>query len=64
MAGSDLVLGHAIGDDLADVDSAIKAGALWGWELRSTTGTATVAIGAAENGTAGNRPSMTLSDEK
>lgn len=48
----------------ADVDSAIKAGALWGWELRATTGTATVAIGAAENGTAGNRPSMTLSDEK
>jgi hypothetical protein len=48
----------------ADVDSAIKAGALWGWELRVTTGTATVAIGAAENGTAGNRPSMTLSDEK
>ncbi len=48
----------------ADVDSAIKAGALWGWELRATSGTATVAIGAAENGTAGNRPSMTLSDEK
>lgn len=48
----------------AEVDSAIKAGTLWGWELRITTGTATVAIGAAENGTAGNRPSMTLSDEK
>jgi hypothetical protein len=48
----------------ADVDSAIKAGTLWGWELRATAGTATVAIGAAENGTAGNRPSMTLSDEK
>jgi hypothetical protein len=48
----------------ADVDNAIKAGTLWGWELRATTGTATVAIGSAQNGTAGNRPSMTLSDEK
>lgn len=48
----------------ADVDAAIKAGALWGWELRATSGTATVAIGAAENGTAANRPSMTLSYEK
>jgi hypothetical protein len=48
----------------ADVDAAIKAGALWGWELRATSGAATVAIGAAENGTAANRPSMTLSDEK
>ena len=48
----------------ADVDNAIKAGNLWGWELRATSGTATVAIGAAQNGTAGNRPSMTLSYEK
>jgi hypothetical protein len=48
----------------ADVDAAIKAGALWGWELRATSGSATVAIGAAENGTAANRPSMTLSYEK
>lgn len=48
----------------ADVDAAIKAGALWGWELRATTGAATVAIGAAENGTAARRPSMTLSYEK
>ena len=48
----------------ADVDTAIKAGALWGWELRATSGTATVAIGAAENNSAANRPSMTLSDEK
>lgn len=47
-----------------DVDNAIKAGNLWGWELRATSGTATVAIGAAENGTAANRPSMTLSYEK
>ena len=48
----------------ADVDAAIKAGTLWGWELRATSGNATVAIGAAENGTAANRPSMTLSYEK
>jgi hypothetical protein len=48
----------------ADVDTAIKAGTLWGWELRATTGTATVAIGAAENAASTNRPSMTLSDEK
>jgi len=48
----------------ADVDTAIKAGALWGWELRATSGNATVVIGAAENGTAANRPSMTLSYEK
>ncbi len=48
----------------ADVDIAIKAGTLWGWELRATSGTVTVAIGAAENLTAANRPSMTLSYEK
>ena len=48
----------------ADVDTAIKAGTLWGWELRATSGTAIVAIGAAQNGTAANRPSMTLSYEK
>ena len=48
----------------ADVDAAIKAGTLWGWELKATSGTATVAIGAAENGTAGNRPSMSLAYEK
>jgi hypothetical protein len=47
-----------------DVDNAIKAGNLWGWELRATSGSASVAIGAAENGTAANRPSMTLSYEK
>ncbi len=48
----------------ADVDAAIKAGALWGWELRATSGNKTVTIGAAENGTAANRPSLTLSYEK
>jgi hypothetical protein len=48
----------------ADVDAAIKAGTLWGWELRATSGTAIVAIGASENGTSANRPSMTLSYEK
>jgi hypothetical protein len=48
----------------ADVDAAIKAGNLWGWELRATSGTAGVAIGSAQNVTSANRPSMTLSDEK
>jgi hypothetical protein len=48
----------------ADVDAAIKAGTLWGWELKATSGTAIVALAAAENGTSGNRPSMTLSYEK
>lgn len=48
----------------ADVDAAIKAGTLWGWELRATSGTATAKIGSSQNGTAANRPSMTLSDEK
>jgi hypothetical protein len=48
----------------ADVDAAIKAGTLWGWELRATSGTATVAIGASENNAAGKRPSMTLSYER
>jgi len=48
----------------ADVDNAIKAGNLWGWELRATSGVASVAIGAAENATSTNRPSMTLSYEK
>jgi hypothetical protein len=48
----------------ADVDAAIKAGALWGWELRATSGVATVAIGASENGNTAKRPSMTLSYEK
>ncbi|MFL5916771.1 MAG: DNRLRE domain-containing protein [Gaiellaceae bacterium] len=49
---------------ITDVDNAIKAGNLWGWELRATSGSVSVAIGAAENGTAANRPSMTLSYEK
>jgi hypothetical protein len=47
----------------ADVDAAIKAGTLWGWQLRATSGTATVAIGSSENNAAGKRPSMTLSYE-
>jgi hypothetical protein len=48
----------------ADVDAAIKAGTLWGWELRATSGIASVAIGAAENSNSARRPSMTLSYEK
>jgi hypothetical protein len=48
----------------ADVDAAIKAGTLWGWELQDTSGTSTSAIGSADNPAAGKRPSMTLSYEK
>jgi hypothetical protein len=48
----------------ADVDAAIKAGTLWGWELRDTSGTATSAVGSSENNSAAKRPSMTLSYEK
>jgi hypothetical protein len=48
----------------ADVDAAIKAGTLWGWELRDTSGTSTSAVGASENNASGKRPSMTLSYEK
>jgi hypothetical protein len=48
----------------ADVDAAIKAGTLWGWELRDTGGTATSAVGSSENNAAGKRPSLTLSYEK
>ena len=48
----------------ADVDTAIKAGTLWGWELRATSGNATVVLGSSGNPTVGNRPSMTLSYEK
>jgi hypothetical protein len=48
----------------ADVDAAIKAGTLWGWEFRDTSGTAVSVLGSAENNAAGKRPSMTLSYEK
>jgi hypothetical protein len=50
----------------ADVDAAIKAGVLWGWELRDTTAGAAVTtrIASASNGTIANRPSLTLSYEK
>lgn len=48
----------------ADVDAAIKAGTLWGWELRATSGTSAVALGASENANSAKRPSMTLSYEK
>jgi len=50
----------------ADVDAEIKAGAFWGWELKDvSTGTSsTTKIGAVDNNTASNRPSMTLSYEQ
>jgi hypothetical protein len=48
----------------ADVDAAIRAGTLWGWELRDTSGTATSAVGSAENNAAGKRPSLAVNYEK
>ncbi|HZS31170.1 MAG TPA: DNRLRE domain-containing protein [Gaiellaceae bacterium] len=50
----------------ADVDAAIKAGTLWGWELVDTTSgpAKTTQIASAENATTANRPSLTLSYEK
>lgn len=48
----------------ADVDAAIKAGALYGWVLKDTSGGGAPAIASANNGTAGSRPSMTLAYEK
>jgi hypothetical protein len=32
-----------------DVDAAIKAGALWGWEIQDTSGTATTVISSTAN---------------
>jgi hypothetical protein len=50
----------------ADVDAAIKAGTLWGWELRdnATGGAANTKIASAQNATVANRPTLTLADEK
>jgi hypothetical protein len=48
----------------ADVDAAIKAGTLWGWELRDTSGTAASTVGSAENNSTGKRPSLTVNYEK
>jgi hypothetical protein len=48
----------------ADVDAAIKAGTLWGWELRDTSGTSTSAVASSENPSSMKKPSMTLSYEK
>jgi hypothetical protein len=47
----------------ADVDAAIKAGTLWGWELRATSGAAAVAVGASENPASMKRPSLAVSYE-
>jgi hypothetical protein len=43
----------------ADVDAAIKAGTLWGWELRDTSGTATTVISSTTN-----PPALSISYEK
>lgn len=43
----------------ADVDTAIKAGAFWGWELQDTSGTATTVISSATN-----PPTLSINYEK
>ncbi|MGH3049762.1 MAG: DNRLRE domain-containing protein [Gaiellaceae bacterium] len=50
----------------AALDSAIKAGAFWGWELVDSAGSGnnTTKIASSENNTANRRPSMTLSYER
>lgn len=42
-----------------DVDAAIKAGALWGWEIQDTSGTATTVISSTTN-----PPSLSINYEK
>ncbi|HJU37162.1 MAG TPA: DNRLRE domain-containing protein [Gaiellaceae bacterium] len=42
-----------------DVDAAIKAGTLWGWEIQDTSGTATTVISSTAN-----PPSLSISYEK
>ncbi|HET7567076.1 MAG TPA: DNRLRE domain-containing protein [Gaiellaceae bacterium] len=50
----------------AQVDAAIKSGALWGWVLVDTAGpgTATSTFASAENSTSSRRPSLTVSYER
>ena len=42
-----------------DVDAAIKAGALWGWEIQDTSGTATTVISSTTN-----PPTLSINYEK
>jgi hypothetical protein len=48
----------------ADVDAAIKAGTLWGWALKDTSGGATTKIDSASTANTALRPTLTLADEK
>jgi len=50
----------------ADVDAAVKAGALWGWELVDTggPGNVTTTIASASNGTSSRRPSLSVAGER
>ena len=48
----------------SDVDAAIKAGTLWGWDLVDTGGNKTTMIASTEAATTTQRPSLTLSYEK
>ena len=43
----------------SDVDAAIKAGVLWGWEIQDTSGTATTVISSTTN-----PPSLSINYEK
>lgn len=49
----------------ADVDAAIKAGSLWGWELvDASNGTATTTIASSSAPSAGDRPTLTIAGEQ
>lgn len=48
----------------ADVDSAIKAGTLWGWALEDTSGGATTKIDSRGATNTTQRPTLTINDEK
>jgi hypothetical protein len=49
----------------ADVDDQIKTGAVFGWRLSDTGSSfSTTTFGSSENGTAANRPVLTISYEK
>ncbi len=48
----------------ADVDAAIKAGALWGWQLVDASGSNSSTIASSKYGTIADRPTLALSYEK
>lgn len=48
----------------ADVDAAIKSGALWGWQLVDSSGSSSSTIASSKFATTADRPSLTLSYEQ